>query len=106
MTRVRSSGVWIPGIGFNGPGFFGAPTMSAKYVVYSLLTLEVNARSKAYLTSREVTSRLTGGEKRTPLRSLTVIVLASAETSGGPAARSGTSCVEPGLTLYRGRCVA
>ena len=50
----------------------------------------MNARSIAYLTSAEVTSRLTGSENMTPLRSFTVTVLPSGAISGSAAARSGT----------------
>jgi hypothetical protein len=56
-------------------------------------TLEVNARSKAYLTSLDVTARLTGGANLMPGRSLTVIVRRSAETCGAAAARSGRGLV-------------
>ena len=67
----------------------------------------MNARSNAYLTSAAVTSRLTGGEKRTPGRSLTVIVLLSAEISGSPSARSGTGVsASSGSKEYSGRLVA
>src|SRR3954454_24402302 len=107
MTRVWSSGVVMPEIDLKEPGFFGAPTMSVKYVVYSLATLAVKARSKAYLTSLEVTSRLTGGPNFTPLRIMTVIVLLSDEICGSPSARSGTGfSASPGLNEYSGRCVA
>src|SRR4051794_39508363 len=92
ITSVWSSGVVMPEIDLKEPGLVGAPTMSVKYVVYSLATFAVNARSKAYLTSLEVTSRLTGGENFTPVRSLTVIVLLSLEICGMDAARSATGC--------------
>jgi hypothetical protein len=63
-----------------------------------LLTVLKNARSIPYLTSADVISRLTGGENFTPVRSFTVTVLLSGETSGSEAARSGTGCVgSPGL---------
>ena len=64
-------------------------------------------RSIAYLTSFEVTSRLTGGEKRTPSRIFTVTVLPSREISGSDSARSGTA-VSPssGFHEYSGRWVA
>jgi hypothetical protein len=54
-----------------------------------LFTLTVNARSIAYLTSFDVTSRLTGGVYLTPSLIFTVTVLPSSEMSGIPAARSG-----------------
>jgi hypothetical protein len=57
------------------------------------LTVLKKPRSIAYLTSLDVTTRLTGGENLTSLRSLIVTVLASAETSGAAEARSGTSVV-------------
>src|SRR3954449_975301 len=104
MTSVLSSGVCRPEISLKDPGFVGAPTMSVKYVVYWPPTFSVNARSMAYLTSLDVTARLTGGENFTPLRSLTVMVFASSETCGGPSARSGTGSFCPGLKLYSGRC--
>jgi len=67
----------------------------------------VKARSNAYLTSAAVTSRLTGGEKRTPDRSFTVIVLLSGEISGAASARSGTGVsASSGLKEYSGRLVA
>ena len=67
----------------------------------------MNARSNAYLTSLEVTSRLTGGEKRTPGRSFTVIVLLSWEICGSSSARSGTGVsASSGLNEYRVRLVA
>jgi hypothetical protein len=66
-----------------------------------------NARSKAYLMSFDVTSRFTGGAYLTPFLMWTVIVLLSAETSGGPVARSGTGWTESvGLNEYRVRLVA
>ena len=46
-----------------------------------------------YLTSFEVTSRLTGAENITPFLILTVTVLPSSEISGSPSARSGTGLV-------------
>ena len=66
-----------------------------------------NPRSIAYLTSSDVTSRSTGGEKRTPLRIFTVTVLPSSETWGSASARSGTG-VSPssGFHEYSGRWVA
>ncbi len=67
----------------------------------------MNARSNAYLTSLEVTSRFTGGENFTPERSFTVIFLLSAEISGSPSARSGTGfSASSGSKEYSGRCVA
>src|SRR3954454_16059582 len=99
MTSVWLSGVSMPLIGLYEPGFLGAPTMSVKYVPYWPPTFSVKKRSKAYLTSLEVTSRLTGGENFTPERSLTVTVLLSEEICGGPSARSGTGSLEPGLKL-------
>ena len=50
----------------------------------------MNARSIAYLTSADVTARLTGGENMIPGLSFTVTVLPSAAISGSPSARSGT----------------
>src|SRR4051812_27956456 len=97
MTRVWSSGVSRPAMLLNLPGFLGAPTMSVKYVVYWLATFCVNARSNAYLTSLDVTSRLTGGENFTPLRSFTVTVLRSEEISGSDSARSGVGSCSSGL---------
>jgi hypothetical protein len=47
------------------------------------------------LTSAEVTSRLTGGLKRTPRRSGILMVLPPSLTSGGPLARSGTGFLSP-----------
>src|SRR3954470_20445053 len=79
MTSVWWSGVVRPEIVLNEPGLEGAPTMSAKYVVYWPPTFSVKARSIAYLTSFDVTARLTGGENFTPLRILTVTVFASSE---------------------------
>jgi hypothetical protein len=61
-----------------------------------LLTEEKNPRSIAYLTSADVTSRRTGGEKCTPARSRTVTVRPSAETTGSSAARSGRAVARPG----------
>ena len=67
----------------------------------------MKARSNAYLTSLEVTSRSTGGENFTPERSFTVIVLLSSEICGSPSARSGTGVsASSGLNEYSGRCVA
>jgi hypothetical protein len=58
----------------------------------------------AYLTSAEVTSRLTGGENFTPLRMWTVIVLSPLEIFGGPEARSGTGVIGlSGLYWYSER---
>src|SRR3954470_23837543 len=99
MTSVCGSGQVMPEIGFSEPGFLGAPTMSVKYVVYSLATLAVKARSKAYLTSLHWAARFTGGENFTPSLILTVIVLLSDEICGGPSARSGTGSLDPGLKL-------
>src|SRR4051812_30921300 len=103
MMSVFGSGQVIPEIGLRLPGLDGTPWMSVKYVVYSLATLAVKARSKEYLTSLQVTSRFTGGENFTPWRIFTVIVLLSDEISGGPSARSGCGSLEPGLKLYSGR---
>src|SRR3954462_15914985 len=87
-------------------GCDGAPTMELKYDGYWPPTLIEKKRSKAYLTSFEVTSRFTGGLNFTPLRILTVIVLRSCEISGLLAARSGTGSLPlSGLKLYRVRCV-
>jgi hypothetical protein len=60
-----------------------------------LATLVAKPRSIAYLTSPEVTSRLTGGLNRTPRRMWTVTVLPSFDTCGIAAARSGIA-----LTLF------
>jgi hypothetical protein len=60
------------------------------------LTVLKKPRSIAYLTSAAVTSRLTGGEKCTPERSLTVTVLPSSDTVGAVVARSGRACARPG----------
>jgi hypothetical protein len=62
-----------------------------------LPTFAVKARSIAYLTSLETTSRLTGFENITPFLIFTVTVLPSSEISGSPSARSGTAfVVSPG----------
>jgi hypothetical protein len=71
-----------------------------------LATLEAKPRSIAYFTSREVTSRLTGGLKRTPRRRVTVNVFPSCETFGIAAARSGTVLMLFGLYASSGRWVA
>ena len=77
-----------------------APTRSGKYVATKPLSeLLKNPRSIAYLTSLDVTSRLTGGENLTPDLILTVTVLPSADTSGAAVARSGTMC-SPSSGLY------
>ncbi len=65
-----------------------------------------NARSKAYLMSLVVTSRLTGGAYLMPFLMWTVIVLLSDEISGSPSAMSGTGLTElSGLNEYRVRFV-
>jgi hypothetical protein len=54
-----------------------------------------------------VTTRFTGGAYLMPGLMWTVIVLLSAEISGGPVARSGTGWIESvGLNEYRVRLVA
>ena len=58
-------------------------------MAYGEGTCVLNARSKAYLMSFEVISRLTGGENLMPFLSLTVIVFWSAEICGSPSAMSG-----------------
>jgi hypothetical protein len=58
-----------------------------------LLTVLKKPRSIAYLTSLDVTARLTGVENLTPLRIFTVTVFPSADTSGADSARSGTIVV-------------
>ena len=69
-----------------------APSRPPKYEpTYALATVLKKPRSIAYLTSREVTSRFTGGEKRTPWRIFTVTVRPSGETTGGLEARSGAA---------------
>jgi len=93
-TIVRSSGVSMPANVVPGRTPERAPTMSPKYnPAYGLATDVKNPRSIAYLTSREVTSRSTGGEKRIPALSRTVTLRPSADTSGSAAARSGSARV-------------
>src|SRR5262245_45181789 len=105
---VWSSGVWMPGMSWIGPGFVGAPSMSAKYAeAYGDGTCELNARSNPYLMSFEVTSRLTGGANLMPGFILTVMVFWSAEISGGPVAMSACGCCEsPGAYEYNPRFTA
>ena len=87
-------------------GFVGAPTTSPKYAgTYPFATLEAKPRSIAYLTSADVTSRFTGGLKRTPLRMRTVTVRPSPETVGMAAARSGTALTLDGRNASSGRWV-
>jgi len=65
-----------------------------------------NPRSIAYLTSLDVTSRLTGGLNFTPGLIFTVSVFPSFAISGGPSARSGSGLIaSSGLNEYSGRCV-
>ena len=72
-----------------------------------MATVGLNPRSMAYLTSLEVTARLTGGLNLTFGLILIVTVLLSAEIWGSPAAMSGTGLVKSvGLNEYRGRWVA
>ncbi len=96
---MLSSGVVMPEMGWTPlVGFFGVPSMEEKNAVaYWPPTLAEKARSKAYLTSLEVISRLTGGANFTPLRIFTVICLLSAVISGAASARSGTCSAWPGL---------
>jgi hypothetical protein len=58
-----------------------------------LFTELKNPRSIAYLTSADVTFRLTGGENWTPRLSATVTRQPSAEMAGRVAARSGSTAV-------------
>src|SRR3954467_9863683 len=97
----------MPEIGFTPlVGVFGGPSIEVKYDVYWPPTLAEKNRSRAYLTSFEVTARFTGGLNFTPVLSLTGIVLRSWEISGLLAARSGTGSVPlSGLKLYSVRCV-
>src|SRR3954451_3908879 len=106
-TMVGSAGVVMPEIGLTPVvGFDGAPTIELKYDGYWPPTLIEKKRSKAYLTSFEVTSRFTGGLNFTPFLMWTVIVLRSWEISGLLAARSGTGSLPlSGLKLYSVRCV-
>src|SRR3954447_26828458 len=102
MIRVWSSGVSRPANGLSleiGTGDARAPSISAKYEVECPdVTFVVNARSMAYLTSFEVTSRSTGGENFMPDFSLMVICLLSDDSSGSEAATSGTGLsASPGL---------
>jgi hypothetical protein len=83
-----------------------APTRSAKYSgAYGVATIRKKPRSIVYFTSREVTSRLTGGENRTPRLSRTVTVSPSGATSGGACARSGVTW-PVGEDPSSGRCAA
>src|SRR4051794_4892305 len=88
-TIVCGSGVVIPEIA-RTPRVWrdGAPLMPVKYPGYWPPTLTEKNRSTAYLTSAEVTSRLTGGAYRIPGLIATVTVFWSGETCGGAAARS------------------
>src|SRR4029079_8472387 len=109
-TMVVSSGVSIPEIGLMSPllGLSGVPRIELNQApAYPLGTSLENARSKAYLMSFVVTTRFTGGAYLMPGLMCTVIVLVSAETSGGPVARSGTGWTESvGLNEYSVRFVA
>src|SRR3954471_14723136 len=88
-------------------GFVGAPTIGWKEPGDWPPTLIEKKRSIAYLTSFDVTSRLTGGPNFTPLRILTVTVFLSPEICGSLSARSGTGLVpSSGLNEYRVRLVA
>src|SRR4051794_9810361 len=90
-TIVESSGVSMPEIGLTPVvGFCGAPSMMLKYPGYWPPTLTEKKRSTAYLTSAEVTARLTGGAYLMPDLILTVTVFLSAEIWASPSARSGT----------------
>src|SRR4051812_38610727 len=105
-TIVWSSGVVMPEMAF-APfvGASGVPAIELKYEPYWPPTFAEKKRSKAYLTSFEVTSRLTGGLNFTPGFILTVTVLRSFESCGLSTARSGVGSVCPGLKLYSGRWV-
>jgi len=93
-TSVWSSGVWMPEIGLTPlVGVFGAPSIELKYEVYWPPTFAEKNRSRAYLTSFEVTARFTGGLNLTPCLILTVMVFRSSEICGLPSARSGTGSV-------------
>ncbi len=70
------------------------------------MTLTEKLRSIAYFTSAEVTSRFTGGPKRTPFLMRTVTVLPSAEIFGIAAARSGTVLTEFAGVAYSVRWTA
>ena len=105
-TSVWSSGVVTPEIDLTPfVGVEGTPSRELKYDGYWPLTLAEKNRSKAYLTSYDVTARLTGGLNLTFGLILTVIVLRSLEISGLLAARSGTGTACPGLNEYSGRWV-
>ena len=71
-----------------------------------MATLDANPRSIAYFTSADVTSRLTGGLKRTPGRMCTVTVLLPFEYVGIAEARSGIALIEFGRYDKSGRWVA
>src|SRR3954470_13495596 len=107
-TIVWSSGVSMPEIGLTPVvGLAGAPLMTANEPGYWPPTLTEKKRSIAYLTSLEVTARLTGGAYLTPWRILTVTVFLSSETWASSAARSGTGLLaSSGLKEYSGRLVA
>jgi hypothetical protein len=107
-TSVVEFGVSMPRMsGTVLVGFVGAPTRSPKYAeTYPVATLVSKPRSIAYLTSADVTSRFTGGLKRTPLRMCTVTVLPPFETVGMRAARSGTASTLFGLYASSVRWVA
>ena len=62
-----------------------------------MATLVAKPRSIAYFTSAAVTSRFTGGLKRTPSRMCTVTVLPPFEIFGIAAARSGIALTLDGL---------
>src|SRR5689334_21280058 len=97
-TIVWSSGVVMPEIGLTPfVGALGVPSMELKYEAYCPPTFSEKKRSKAYLTSFDVTARLTGGLYLMPGLILTVIVRRSLEICGLSAARSGVGSVSPGL---------
>ena len=87
------------------PGDDGVPSIALKYDGYWPPTFTEKKRSKAYLTSFEVTARFTGGLNFTPGLIFTVIVFRSSEICGLSAARSGTGSVWSGRKPYSGRCV-
>src|SRR4051812_43491754 len=89
-SMVWSSGVLMPEIGLTPfVEDFGAPWIELKYVAYWPPTLVEKNRSKAYLTSFDVTAWFTGGLNFTPGLIFTVTVFRSSESWGLSAARSG-----------------
>src|SRR4051794_31970542 len=97
----------MPEIGLTpGVGLAGAPLIGQYSVTYPFGTFAEKARSIAYLTSFDVTSRFTGGLNLMPFLIFTVTDFLSGEISGGAAARSGGFVVSDGLYEYGGRGVA